>query len=207
MLRTLPLLVTLVAAAGCAGMSEQACLVTDWRTIGFEDGVAGRAVSSIGGYRQQCAKHGVAPDLASYRAGHDEGVESYCRPSRGFDAGRRGAAYQGVCPVALEPDFLAAYHSGRHLFELESSVRQIDAQIASNLRGQEGIKRELTELAATIASTDTSVDERVRLVSRAAELGSRHATLSNENVDLERERTVLQLELDDYRQTLAYGAF
>src|SRR5690606_38300748 len=146
----------LLALAGCAGMSEQACLVSDWRTVGLEDGASGRPVSSIGTYRQQCAKHGIAPDLDEYRAGHEAGVDTYCRPSRGFDVGRRGGAYQGVCPIELETDFLAAYHSGRRLYDLEASVRSIDARIASNLRTQESIKRELTQIGATIASDGTS---------------------------------------------------
>src|SRR5690606_9909555 len=89
MLRTGLSLSVLFVLAGCAGMSEQACLVSDWRTIGFEHGASGRPVSSFGTYRQQCARHGVAPDLEAYRAGHAAGVESYCRPSRGFDVGRR----------------------------------------------------------------------------------------------------------------------
>jgi hypothetical protein len=190
---------------GCAGMSEQACLVSDWRTVGFEDGAAGRAVATIGNYRQACSKHGIAPDLESYRAGHADGVEVYCRPAQGFDAGRRGSAYQGVCPADLEQDFLYAYHSGRQLYELESAVRQADAQIASNIRTQEQIKRELTDVAATMASGETSAEERVRLVSRAAELGRRHGELSTETDILREQRAVHQVELDEYRQTLAFG--
>jgi len=195
----------LFALAGCAGMSEQACLVSDWRTIGFEDGASGRPVSTIGTYRQQCAKHGVAPDLESYRAGHDAGVESYCRPSRGFDVGRQGGTYHGVCPIELETDFLAAFHSGRRLFDLEASVREIDSRIAANVRAQERIKQELTQIAATIASDETSAEQRVELVARAAELGKRHGELTNENDVLADERVVAALELEDYRETLAYG--
>lgn len=185
-------------------MSEQACLVSDWRTVGFEDGAAGRLVSTIGTYRQQCAEHGVAPDLESYRAGHAEGVASYCRPSRAFDVGRRGGRYQGVCPAELENDFLAAYDSGRRLYDLEASVREIDAQIAGNVRAQEGIKQELTEIAVTIASSETSTEERVLLVARAAELGKRHGQLTNETDALEDERVVAAIELEQYRETVAY---
>jgi hypothetical protein len=205
MLRVAFTLSVLVALAGCAGMSEQACLVSDWQTVGFEDGAAGRSVSSIGAYRQQCAKHGVAPDLASYRAGHSAGIESYCRASRGFDVGRSGGTYQGVCPAELETDFLAAYHSGRRLYDLETSVRNIDARIAGNARTQESIRQELTQIGVTIASDDTSAEQRVQLVARAAELGKRHGELSNENGSLQEERAIVAVELDEYRETLAYG--
>lgn len=204
MFRKTSLLIAAAVLTGCAGMSEQACLVSDWRTIGFEDGAAGRSVGTIARYRQQCAKHGVSPDLAAYRAGHAEGVETYCRPSRAFDVGRRGAAYQGVCPADLEPDFLEAYESGRRLHELESTVRQIDSRIAGNESEQERIKRELAEITASIASGETTAEERVELVARAAELGSRHSELGKENEALREERVGRVAELETYRQTLAY---
>ncbi|HEX7079422.1 MAG TPA: DUF2799 domain-containing protein [Gammaproteobacteria bacterium] len=205
MFRTAPCIAAALVLSGCAAMSEQACLVSDWRTVGFEDGAAGRPVGTIGRYREACAKHGVSPDLESYRAGHSEGLEVYCRPGRGFDVGRSGGLYRGVCPADLEPEFLAAYQSGRRLYELESSVSRIDGLIASNAREQERIKQELTEIAASIASSETSTEERVRLVAEAAELGKRHGELSAENDALREERAVAAAELDAYRQTLASG--
>ena len=198
---SLPLM--MVALAGCAGMSEQACLTSDWRTVGFEDGTLGRGVGTIGSYRQQCAEHGVAPDLDAYRAGHAEGVHIYCRAGHGFDVGRSGAAYQGVCPADLEADFVAAYNTGRHLFELESALQRVVGQIASNRRAQDNIKTELTSIAASMVSDETTGEERVRLVSRSAELGQRYGELTAEIESLETERVVRELELDDYRQTLA----
>lgn len=190
--------------AGCAGMSEQACVSSDWRGIGFEDGVRGRTVGQIGSYRQACSKYGISPDLDSYRAGHAEGVEVYCRPTNGFDAGRRGASYQGVCPSGLEGEFLAAYNTGRELFELESALRDIDNRIASNVRAQDSIKKELTDIAATIALTDTSTDERVRLVAAAAELGGEFSELESETKALRDDRVVAALELEQYQQSLSY---
>ena len=196
--------VALLMLAGCAGMSEQACLVADWQTIGFEDGAGGRPESTIGAHRQSCSKHGVTPDLESYRLGHAAGVETYCRASRGFEVGRSGAIYQGVCPAPLEPDFVAAYNSGRHLYELESALRAVDNQIASNLRAQENIKRQLGEIAAETASSETTTERRVELVARAAELGRRHGELGGENDRLRAQRVVHELDLRDYQQTLAF---
>ena len=188
---------------GCAGMSEQACLVSDWRTVGFEDGTAGLPQSRIGTYRQACSKHGVSPSLDAYLAGHDEGVQLYCRPARGFEAGRSGATYHGVCPVDLEADFVAEYNAGLHLYELESAVRRIDSQIASNLRAQEDIKQELAAITVSMAGEGVSAEERVGLVARAAEIGRRHGELETLNDALERERVLHEQALFDYRQTLA----
>jgi hypothetical protein len=192
------------ALAGCAGMSEQACLTSDWRTVGFEDGTLGRPVGTIGSYRQACVEHGVSPDLEAYRAGHADGVQIYCRAGHGFEVGRSGAAYHGVCPANLEPDFVAAYNSGRHLYELESAVRRVDSQIANNRAAQQRIRDELTAIAASMVSGDTSAEQRVLLVSRTAELGRRYGELSAEIEALERERVVHERELSEYRQTLAF---
>jgi hypothetical protein len=203
--KTLLLLTASAMLTACAGMSEQACLVSDWTTVGFEDGTAGRPVGSIGRYRQMCGKHGVSPDLESYRAGHADGVDIYCRPGNGFDAGRRGSSYQNVCPADMEADFLAAYDSGYRLYELETALRRVDARLAGNAREQQKIKQELTAIAASMVSNDTTGEERVLLVARAAELGTRHGELNAESEALEHDRVLHERDLLDYRQTLAAG--
>jgi hypothetical protein len=189
--------------AACSGMSEQACVSADWRTVGFEDGTAGRSPANIGSYRNACAEHGVAPDLDAYRAGHAEGTQIYCRESNGFAVGHSGAGYQGVCPADLEPAFVAEYNAGRHLYELEAALRQVDSRLASNYRTQENIKKELTTIAAKMVALDTTAEQRVAMVTRSADLGRRFGELTNESRDLERERAVRERELLDYEQTLA----
>jgi hypothetical protein len=201
--RTSLLCIALVGLAGCAGMSEQACVSADWRTIGFEDGTLGRSEAAIGGYRKQCGEHGVTPDLDAYRAGHAEGVLTYCRANHGFDVGHSGAAYQGVCPANLEASFLSEYNAGRHLFELESTLRSIDGRIAGNYRAQENIKKELTQIAATMIAVDTTAEQRVALVTRSADLGRRYGQLTSEIEQLQRDRAVQERDLYDYEQTLA----
>lgn len=203
--RALYLMITGCALSGCAGMSEQECLTLDWRTVGFEDGTRGRPVGTIGNYRQACSKYGVSSDLESYRAGHAEGVEVYCRPAQGFEVGHRGATYQGVCPANLEPDFLVAYNSGRRLHELESTVRQIDSRLASHRREQENIKKELTAIGVSMVAEGTSAEERLLLVTESAELGQRYGELSAEIDALEEQRVVSAAALRDYQETLAFG--
>lgn len=201
--RLLSLAAALYLIAGCSGMSEQACVTADWRTVGFEDGTLGRSEATIGRYRQQCADHGVAPDLDTYRAGHADGVRVYCRESNGFAVGHSGATYQGVCPADLEPDFVAEYNAGRRLNELESALASVDSRIASNYRAQENIKQELTDIAARMVATDTTPEQRVAMVTRSADLGRRYGELTNEIRDLERGRAMAERDLLDYRATLA----
>jgi len=199
------LLAVIAALTGCAGLSEEECLSMDWETVGFEDGARGRPVQTIGNYRQACGEHGVTADLNGYRSGHSQGVESYCRPVRGFDEGRRGARYQGVCPADFEPDFLEAYNSGRQLYQLETALVQIDRQIAANNSEQDSIERRLTEIGVAMVSEGTSAEERLLMVTESAQLGERYGQLTNETEALQQERVARAIELSDYQQTLAYS--
>lgn len=196
-----------LALSGCAGMNEQECLVTDWRTVGFEDGALGRPVENISGYRRACAKHGVAPDLERYRAGHADGVESFCQPVKAFNYGRSGATYRGVCPADLEYDFLPAYNDGRHLYELESAVRASDAQLAQRHRALENIKADITAHEAALIAEGTSAGERVTLLAETKELARQHGVIEAEIVELQRERALNAQALYEYRNTLAYDSF
>jgi len=193
-----------LALGGCATMNEQECLVTDWRTVGFEDGARGRPPESIGNYRQACAKHGVTPDLESYRSGHADGLESFCQPVKGFNYGRSGATYQGVCPADLEYGFLPAYNDGRQLYELESAVRAADSQIAQRKRALASIKKQITDNEAAIVTEGTSAAERVTLLADTKELSRQHGVIEAEIVELERDRAVRAQALFEYRNTLAY---
>lgn len=202
-MRILSLGAAVYLIAGCSGMSEQACVTADWRTVGFEDGTAGRSEGGIGRYRQQCSEHGVTPDLESYRAGHAEGVRIYCKESNGFAVGHSGAQYQGVCPADLEPAFLTEYNSGHRLHELESALSSVDSRIASNYRTQENIKQELTNIGIKMIATETTAEARLGMVTRSADLGRRYGELTTEIQQLERERAVAERSLLEYRATLA----
>jgi hypothetical protein len=196
-------IVVIATLSGCATMSETACLATDWRSAGFEDGVAGRSVGSIGRYRQACADYGIAPDLAEYRAGHSQGVEVYCRANNGFEVGRRGYQYQGVCPADLEPDFLAAYADGRQLYDLESSLRAVENQIAARHQRLEQLTGELATASAAIIADGTSTEVRAQLLLDIAAMAKEQGTISEEIEALEAERVLREADLYDYRQTLA----
>jgi hypothetical protein len=197
------IVVATLALTGCAGMSEQACLATDWQSVGLEDGVNGRSVGSIANYRQSCSRHGVTPDLALYRAGHTEGVEVYCRAGNGFEVGRRGSRYQGVCPVHLEPAFLDAYADGRELYEREAALRSVENQIAARHRRTEELTREIASAGAAIIADETPSERRAELLLNIAAMAEEQGTLAEEIQTLEVERALRESDLYSYRQTLA----
>jgi len=192
--------------AGCAGMSEQACLSTDWETVGFEDGVAGRSPATISRYRQSCADYGIAPDLAAYRAGHDAGVQTYCRAGNGFEVGRSGWQYSGVCPAELEPAFLSAYNEGRQLYELEAALLAVDAQIAARMSRSEDLAAEVVTATSTIVASETTPERRAELMLRVAAIGQEQGRIGKEIEELRVERSQREAELNDYRRQVSFAS-
>ena len=69
-------LCTLLLGACAAKMSKDECRTVDWRTVGYEDGVAGQPGDRIGEHRRACAEYGVTPDLTAYLAGRTAGLRA-----------------------------------------------------------------------------------------------------------------------------------
>jgi hypothetical protein len=53
--------------------------------------------------------------------------------------------------------------------------------------------------------SDTSPEQRVLLVARAADLGERYGAITAETDRLREQRVVHELELREYQETLAFG--
>lgn len=153
-----------LSLSGCAGMDLAECSAADWRMIGFEDGTAGKTQASIGEYRRECAEHGITPDLALYRQGYAEGVENFCSESRGFDYGRRGGSYQGVCPAELEPDFMAGYSLGREHYVLSREVSSLNSKITNSNNRIRSLEDSIAKKTLQVASDETTGDKRMELM-------------------------------------------
>jgi len=203
--RLITTLSVLVALGGCATMSKEECLVSDWEAVGFEDGARGYTADRIGQYRKDCADHGVAPDLAAYRRGREEGLQHFCTPQNGFNVGSSGAAYSGVCPGPLAADFSAAYAEGRRLHDLRSRVSNASHRIASLERQVTGLESQIDANEQTIIASDTDNLERARLLLETKDLVDKRRSLRDQIHDLERDREAYQKELDDYREAVAYN--
>jgi Protein of unknown function (DUF2799) len=191
--------------SGCASMSANECRTVDWRTVGYEDGAAGRAGDHIAQHRKACAKHGVSPDFARYQMGREQGLREYCKPVNGFRVGESGSDYAGVCPVDLEDAFASAYSSGRHLFTLQSRISETVRQLSERRRELNHIDEDLSKDSAAVVSTDSSVDERTAALLDTKRLAERAGRLKTEIRQLEKDKIRYELELEDYRATVAYN--
>lgn len=133
-----------VLAAGCATLSEEECLVGDWRQIGFTDGASGKPADILRNHGKACSRFGVGTDYELWRAGYEAGLDVYCTEENAFAVGARGESYGGVCAGDRADSFQLAYADGRLLHDAitdanyeSQRVRDIEKRV-DELRDQRG---------------------------------------------------------------------
>jgi hypothetical protein len=193
----------MLGMSGCASMSEDECVMSDWRTIGYEDGSMGYSADRIGSHRKACAKHGVAPDFEAYQAGRRDGLRQFCQPSRGFSLGTGGGRYNGVCPSDLEPDFVDAFNTGHKLYNLRSQVNAANSQIRSREAELEKTEEQIRQVQADLISPETSTEDRVMLLVDLKDLSERTGEIEAEIVNLIEDRAVYEQQLHQYEAMIA----
>ena len=203
-LATAAILTGLWALAGCSSMSANECIATDWRTVGYEDGVSGYSGDRVGQYRKACTKHSVTPDLTAYQQGRDQGLKEFCKPLNGFRVGARGRGYNGVCPNALDGPFLEAYESGRQLYNLRTRVGNTANQINSMRAESDRIDADLVSVGAQMMNSSLTKEQRAQLLIDTKHMAERKGEIRASLPQLENDLQMYQRELDDYRSTLRY---
>lgn len=167
---------------GCQSMSKDECLLANWESIGYEDGSSGLAAGHIRKHREDCAKHGVAPNLEGYNRGRDNGLLVYCQANNGFLQGRRGATYKAVCPQSLEREFLSAYKDGKAIGDSERNL----ASLRKQLRNREYRHAEVltimdeSNFEARIISDESTAEERAILLADQKDLNHEKELLDKE---------------------------
>jgi hypothetical protein len=193
---------TLLVGACASKMSKDECRTVDWRTVGYEDGVAGQPGARIGEHRRACAEHGVTPDLNAYLAGRTSGLREYCQPHNGYRAGANGYTYFDTCPAELAEAFEKAYDEGRALYVRERRVTDTEAQIEDKRREIRRLEDRVAESAFDVIDATATAEERTQAVLDTKQAAERIGRLKTEITELEKERARYQAELDAYRQTV-----
>jgi outer membrane murein-binding lipoprotein Lpp len=176
-------LLAVALLAGCAsGPDKEQCVATDWRTVGYEDGLRGAPADRIGGHRAACGKHGVTPDLGAYLDGRERGLKEYCQPKNGFRVGLHGGGYANVCSGATETAFVDAYRWGRQIYDARSTLRHTQSQLRSSRDG--------------LVQTDTAMANVTAELVLATVPVERRAFLATELVRLTQERSALVARID-----------
>ncbi len=197
------LIVVIAGLGGCASMSGDECMTSDWSAIGYEDGARGYTIDHLSKHRKACAKHGVTPDFSAYQSGRDQGLVEYCQPGRGFNVGVNGGSYNGVCNINQEAGFLDAYNAGYHLYSLRSRVNRATSSINYKERELDEIEKDAALNAAALISNDTTQEQRIVLLVELKNLAERTGTLEAEIKELHDVRARAQVELDHYQVVVA----
>ena len=187
--------------SGCATMSAEDCSVADWRTIGLADGQRGELLTKADRRSNDCAKHGVAMDRRAYEDGRDEGLDTWCRESTGYELGEAGRTYNGVCVDHGEAAFLAAYDRGRE-------YRSFNVAVASATDSLDAARRRHAELDAKLdkywggyRDEGLTMEEHNNMV---LDLWAERKYLAEKAIPYwTTAQATLQKELDDYRLKVA----
>ncbi len=193
-----------VLAAGCATMDKSECRNADWKTVGLEDGSAGRQLSYVGNHRKACAEYGVKPDLEAYRDGHAVGARQFCTPANGFRQGRAGRAYPGICPAELEGGFLAAHATGRQLHDLSSEINHLQRDVRKMGDDRDDLVKRSDNIESLLVAGGLSANDRKSLLDQFRQMQADIALLDADIHAFDLEAARLQGEYDLLDSTHAY---
>lgn len=179
-----------VALGSCATMSAEQCMAGDWSGQGYADGQSGLTMSRLDEHAEACAKHGVSPDAASYAAGRRQGLMYYCTPDKGFEVGRTGSGYAGVCPADLEADFMPAYRDGQIVHEVEQALSNARSEVDS-------LGARLEELDEKIVAKQAEARAEGLTDAQREQVRNRIQEIRRERADTERNWRRAQDAIDD----------
>ncbi len=184
-----------LALGSCATMSAEQCMAGDWGGQGYADGQSGLTMSRLAEHAEACAKVGIVPDDVSYAAGRQQGLLRYCTPDKGFEVGRAGSSYAGVCPAELEAEFLPAYNDGRVVYEVVSALESARSSVSSLGGRLEELDDKISAKQAEARAEGLTEEQRDRILDRVQEL-------RRERADRQRDWRRAQEQVDEAERDL-----
>lgn len=206
---------TLFILVGCATVSKEDCLVTDWFETGRMDGMHGKPRTAFHDRAKSCLEHGVNADRQAYYQGHDLGLRSYCTEQKGFELGRKGLAYQSICPLQFEEKFRTGYYNGMRSYCSQENGYEIGRQgrayrnvcpteLVTNFRIGYIKGKELHDHESKIASLQRRLEKLERKISKKEkELYSDHLNDAQKS-EIRSELKTLDLKYRDVSRELKY---
>ncbi len=120
-------------------MSIEECQTTHWKDLGYQQGQVGENPDIINDYAKDCSEGGIAVDKEAWSQGYERGLIQYCSPRNGYQEGRNGRSYYGVCD---NEQFNKNYELGRQAYQKENRLKDIQSEIEDidfKLRRKEGL--------------------------------------------------------------------
>lgn len=107
---------SLIAACGTVetDVASNDCSTPNWKSLGFQDGIRGLDSGAFGTRDQACSQQEREGRREAYQVGYNDGVAKFCTAKNGFNQGVTGYVYTGICPIALEDNFVKALKAGHN---------------------------------------------------------------------------------------------
>lgn len=154
----------------CASISEDECAAGNWDDLGYRDGLSGVSRGQIAEYSTKCSEYGFDTDSRSYERGYERGLSLYCIPEKGFDKGRSGSSYNGVCAgTPGGEDYRIAFEDGRAEYQIEAEHKRL-------IKSMQNFDDEIEDVRARMRHDDIDEEEYDRLRRKRDRLEDERAT-------------------------------
>lgn len=186
--------------AGCASapkLSADQCGAMDWRALGEADGKAGQAMTALNDEIQMCAPYGVEPDLATYKAGRESGLLSYCVPVALLDATIQAAGDPFVCePFSVKQK--TAFDKGREIRSAVARYQGLKQQYDQLVQRKAEINQEGARLTQAYNQT-SDANQRQQI---AAQVNALRQQLAAVDAEIAKADPVMKKEEETYQSTV-----
>lgn len=101
-------------------------------------------------------------DVASYRAGRTEGLQSYCRLGNALNEGLAGNSYGGVCPAPVDQNFRILHEAGYRTHEAHSTLARLQReqnQLQYELRDSKTAEDRKRTLRDLLSRSDRRIED------------------------------------------------
>ncbi|WP_051227217.1 DUF2799 domain-containing protein [Oceanospirillum beijerinckii] len=185
-------------------MNKEECLSADWIMIGLKDGEQGRLLSQVGEYGKQCGEYGVTPDQERYASGREEGLKVYCTEASGFNQGKRGYEYKGVCSPENRDEFMSGYKIGQKYYETQSEISTLESQISSNDSDIERDAERIQKLSLQVQQGSDSAQVKQDMMTKILNLNSKNTQRETENIRLREQLAVKKYQYQQLKVEYGY---
>lgn len=199
LLKWIPMLSAWVVLAGCVSPAKRACIETDWKRVGYEEGRQGSLAERSALQRDRCIREGVPPDTAQYEQGRKKGIEKYCTADNGYALGVKGDAYQGACPPELKRPFVDAYQKG-----LIAYAQQLERDFKAKADLQNKMRLDLAGVEEETAYLEKEIEQATEGQARLR-MGmiSEMRMLEDDQQSLALQISALEMDLEEMRLQLS----
>ena len=173
----------------------------DWYGLGLQDGQIGQPMTSLNEEIVGCREFGIEADVATYSAGREEGLKSYCTAPVLLEASVQGVGDPFICEPFNE-ELRLAFETGRDMRMALQRWQSVKAQYDQLIASRDQISAEGSQLSERYRQT---ADEATRQ-QIAARIESVRQQLEAVEVQIDEVSPVLAREQRDYRAAVeTYG--